>query len=84
MFTLGGAVVLGNELDGVGPDARFQSRVLGGTTAVFGATVLGTAILFESPAERLTKLWHDPTFVHVQPSVSLGPTGAMFGLSGTF
>jgi len=46
--------------------------------------MLGGALLIESPAERLTKIWRgDPSLVQFQPTFSASADGAMFGLVGT-
>lgn len=84
LFLLGSGAVLGSELANVSPDERFASRTLGGTVGLFGGVMLGGALLTESPAERLTNVFRSPDFVSVQPSISFGANGAMFGLSGTF
>lgn len=84
LFLLGSSAVLASELSKASPDERFASRTLGGTVGLFGGVMLGGALLTESPAERLTNVFRSPNFVSVQPSISFGADGAMFGLHGTF
>ncbi len=52
---------------------------------MLGGVLLASALLIESPAERLTKIWRDdPSLIQFQPTVSASAQGAMFGLVGTF
>jgi hypothetical protein len=47
--------------------------------------MLTNALVFETPAERLTKIWQqDPSLTNYRPAVSLSGEGAFLSLSGRF
>jgi hypothetical protein len=67
------------------PDDRYDWRIVGGAGVVAGGAMLTSALLIESPVERLTKIWRDdPSLVQLHPMVSASNKGPMFGLAGTF
>jgi flagellar motor protein MotB len=80
-----GSAIIGYELSHSTPDDRYDWRIVGGAGVVLGGALLTSALLIESPAERLTKIWRDdPSLVQLHPTVSASNKGAMFGLGGTF
>ena len=82
---LSGSAIVGYELSHSTPDDRYDWRVVGGAGVLLGGALLTSALLIESPAERLTRIWRDdPSFVQFQPTVSASANGAMFGLTGSF
>ncbi len=85
LAALSGAVMIGYELSLTTPQERLGSRGLGGSGVVIGGVLLASALLIESPAERLTKIWrNDPSLIQFQPTVTASANGAMFGLVGSF
>jgi hypothetical protein len=66
-----------------GEGHRMWPRLGWGAGIVGGSMMLGEALLIETPADALTKIWQDdPSLNQYRPSVSLSSNGAFFSLSG--
>lgn len=85
VFLGGSAWVAYGELARTPPEDRLFSRTVGGSLAYLGGVVVGTALLLEPPAARLTRIWReDPGLLEFKPAVSFSREGGMLGLVGTF
>ncbi len=79
------AVIVDSELSDSRIADRFDVRVLGGGGIVLGIASIVSAILIESPIERLTTVWRrDPGLIRIEPSLAPTQGGATIGLRGTF
>ncbi len=85
LAVISGGAIIGEEATHASAQDRLSARALGGTGVVFGGALLAHALLIESPAERLTKIWRDdPSLVHFQPTVAASSKGVLMGVTGTF
>lgn len=65
-------------------DPRMGRRLGWGSGMVAGGMMLGDALLMETSAEALTRLWlDDPSLNQYRPSISLLKNGAYLSLSGS-
>jgi hypothetical protein len=65
-------------------DPRMGRRLGWGSGVVAGGMMLGDALLMETSAEALTRLWlDDPSLNQYRPSISLLKNGAYLSLSGS-
>ena len=65
-------------------DPRMGRRLGWGSGVVAGGMMLGDALLMETSAEALTKMWlDDPSIKQYRPAISLMQGGAYLSLSGS-
>ncbi len=80
-----GALIAQTELSHQTADVRIAGRVIWGGGVLVGASILASALLVESPLERLTAVWrHDAGVIQLQPSMAATRGGSMLGLAGRF
>jgi hypothetical protein len=93
MQGIAGAVVLGFsaawiiavDASSQSAEKRFDARLIGGLGMLIGVGGIATALLIESPIQRLTTIWRrDPGHFHLEPTLAAAPGGAMLGVNGRF
>jgi hypothetical protein len=88
---VGGVLIAGsvtgitlNELSSPTASERIGGCALGGSGIVVGGSLLATAF-FESPMERLLRMWRqDPGLVEFQPTAAAPRGGFLLGIGGVF
>jgi len=79
------AAIVGTELSRPTLGERFATRAIGGAGVVLGITGSASALLIESPVERLTTMWRrDPSVIRIQPTLAPTLGGVTIGITGTF
>ncbi|HKQ70607.1 MAG TPA: hypothetical protein VJT73_14775 [Polyangiaceae bacterium] len=73
------------EVSSQGEGNRMWPRLGWGAGMLAGGLMLGEALLIETPADALTRIWRDDPSLHqYRPTVSLTSNGASLSLSGTW
>ena len=73
------------EVSSHGEGHRMWPRIGWGAGMLAGGMMLGEALLIETPADALTRIWHnDPSLNQYQTSLNLSPHGVSLNFSGNW